>query len=118
MQTAQREQKMEALALANAIRCENAHMRSHLRTLRLPEGCEFVVEMLRTDLKGPSGSIPLGRMLNTIRSMGDVRVMRALRAAEVVDPTRPIRRLSARQRALLADHLISVAAVARSRQRV
>lgn len=118
MQTAQHEQRMEALALANAIRCENAKMRRHLRTLRLPEGCEFVVEILRSDLKGPEGGIMLGRLLNTIRGLGGVRVMRAYRAAEVVDPTRAVRRLTPRQRALLADHLVGVAAVARSRQRV
>lgn len=100
------EQQMSALGVANIVRCTNARTCSDLKALPHAKGCRVVAELLRHDsMEGPLGSLPVWRLLKAIRHMGDVKAERIMGVASVREPRRTLRRLTVRQRHLIAHAL-------------
>jgi hypothetical protein len=101
-----RENSMAALAVANAVRSANAQTCRYLGAMRHAEGLRYVAKLLRDDdLSGPLASMPIGRLLYAIRGMGEGKAESTLRLAQVFQSHRPLRRLTMRQRGILAESL-------------
>lgn len=102
-------QWMSALATANHVRYTNAQTCDDLRALPYADGCRAVARLLRHgDMDGPLGSLPIWRLLKAIRWMGDARagrVMVIMGAESARAPRRTVRRLTVRQRHLIARAL-------------
>ena len=103
---ATRESAMAALAIANHVRVTNARTLRELKDYPYAEGMAIVADMLRhADLSGPCGSIPTIRLLHAVRGLGETKVEDLLHTAEILRARLPLRRLSNRQRNLLANAL-------------
>lgn len=105
MTTAEREQqRTEALELANYIRHANANLRRELEHLSHKDGCDRVACLL-IDPSGPIASIPVGRLLLSIRTIGEYGMSKYLRAAGIFSPSKRVGKLTPRQRQALAHTL-------------
>ena len=97
---------MSALALANATRITNAKTLKRLGELNTLDGIDALIELLRDgDEKGPLGVIPIRRLLCAVRGLGDGKADNLLHAACIVSGDRKIRKLTRRQREMMAFHL-------------
>lgn len=107
-------QRRAAAMSATRVRSANAKTIKEIRGAAYMEGLAIVADMLRHgDMDSPLGAIPIWRLVQSIKWMGDHRTEQVLSAADVFRPNRPLRRLTERQRHLLAGALDDVAADAR-----
>jgi hypothetical protein len=112
-----REAALASLAIANGVRTTNARWLEALRARSHREGLLAAATLLADgDMKGPAGSIPIYRLLTSIRWVKRVRAEQLLRSASIFQSSRPLRRLSMRQRLLLAGALETAAETSRARQ--
>jgi hypothetical protein len=99
-------QRMAALQLANTVRTTNARTLRGIAGVPMVDGIDQVIALLRDgDEKGPLGSMSIGRLLAAPKGMGTVRATSLLGAASVMSADRKLRRITTRQRMVLAHHL-------------
>ncbi len=109
-------QHLRALRGANHVRTTNAAAIKALKARTRRDAMLTVAELLRRgDMKGPAGALQVYRTLTAIRHIDEARAGRLLTAAQVFDPARSLRRLSMRQRLMLAGELEAAAASIRER---
>jgi hypothetical protein len=114
--TPSREQALNALTLANHVRCTNARFLNGIRAMSYQDGLRVAATtLLHGDMKGPMGAIQTQRLLISVRWLNRRRIETLLHSAGIYQSNRPLRRLTARQRRLLAAALNSTATFARSR---
>jgi hypothetical protein len=114
--TPDREQALNALALANHVRTTNARFLDGIREMSHPDGCRAVAAaLLDGDMKGPAGAIATHRLLKAVRWLSRIRIETLLSGAGIYQSDRPLRRLTTRQRCLLAGALNALAASSRAR---
>ncbi len=98
------EQRLDALQHANHVRTANSKLRSDLRARSMNDGMLYVADLL-TDPQGAVRSMPVGRLLATIRRFGVVRAMQVCTYAGVVSMDRRVDQLTERQRDMAAGVL-------------
>ena len=100
------DQRMAALALANAVRTSNANTLKRIASMPYLDGIDAVIELLRdADEKGPFGVLTIRRLLLAPAKFGEGKVNDLLRAAGIGTGDRRLRQLTRRQREKLAFHL-------------
>lgn len=101
------DQRLEALARANQVRCANVQTKRMIHTLPLHEGRLLVAELLEdeTVVSLPVGALPVGRLLSSINRLGRAGTLRLLRRAEVSSWDKRVRELTSRQRLAVARQL-------------
>lgn len=97
-------QRFDALRRANEIRSANALVRQHAKGLSKMEGSVFVAGLLE-DPTETVLSMPVGRLLLSVRRVGVKRVHSWLSLVGVRSLDRHVGDLSVRQREALADEL-------------
>lgn len=109
------EQRCAAIALANHVRTTNAVKLKAIKAMPKADGLREVARILREDMAGPHGSMPLRRLLLAPRNMHGKRAQDLLWKAEIYkrgglvkEP--PARSLSIPQCFRLADLLDADAA--------
>lgn len=99
-------QYMAALERANKIRLAAAATRREIHALASRDGALRVAELLDAG-DARIASMPVGRLLRSIRAVGEVKVSMLLRAAGIATQDRRVDRLTSRQRGSLAEALRS-----------
>lgn len=97
-------QPIDALALANEVRQENARLRRQLASLKPAEARRRAAELLRTPNQAVSAS-RIGTLLQAVPRIGATQCHTLLLQAGVRDSQRRVRSLTARQREALAYRL-------------
>jgi hypothetical protein len=100
---------MAALGIANEVRLTNATTLRAIKATPFVDGCGMVAAIL-LDPDEHQAAIPVGRLLLSIRRMGESRLARLLRTAGVLMPTKRVDALTERQRDVLVVGLRRMAA--------
>lgn len=95
-------QWQQALTRANNTRFATSAYRRHIATLSREDGSVAVAELLEGDPPADLASIPIGRLLTTIMSIGHRNLAMLLRHAGIMSAQRRVRELTPRQRLALA----------------
>ncbi len=98
------EQRLDALQHANHVRTANSRLRTDIRGRSQPDGMLYVADLL-TNPVGAVQSMPVGRLLATIRHFGVVRATQVCTYAGVVSMDRRVGQLTERQRDMVAGVL-------------
>jgi hypothetical protein len=110
------EQAMAAKAIADQVRIANARYLANLKQQPMRRGLMQAAALLRDgDMKGPAGAIQVYRLVTSIRYVQRKRAEAILYKAQVYQSNRSLRKLSPRQRELLATLLTKAAVYSRER---
>lgn len=97
-------QNMDALELANVIRCANADLKRGIRNAGADAASIVASILVRGDLDfAPPGALRIRALLLAIPGFGERRVRRMLGLAGVFSGDRKLRELTDRQRRIIAS---------------
>jgi hypothetical protein len=102
------EQRSEALGRANVVRLQRAADRREIATASYPDGLRLLAAVLAGDDRPYFHRIVLFDFLQWPHGMGPERANQILRMADV-SGTRPVSRLSRRQREAISESLLTFA---------
>lgn len=99
-------QAREALAWANEVRLSNATYRREVLAMSPRAGAEYVADSIEQDWESEClGSIPMDRLLMSVRRLGAGKMSRCLTVAGVSYHHKRLRDLTERQRVAVAAQL-------------